>query len=91
MLALLGLGVMGASLVFFAWNSDYGYVYRMNLQSRKQLSLNYQEHRVMPSAVVVKAFSVELFCRSEKSALGDYFCASATCGKFGEKCLMHAQ
>jgi len=76
MLVLLGLGVLGASLVFLVWNSDYGYVYRMHLQSVKQLSMDYRELKVLTPAEAVKAFPVELFCRYEKSTLGDYFCAS---------------
>lgn len=75
-LVLFGLGVIGASLVFLVWDSDYGYVYRKHLQSGKQLSLDYNTLKVLPPAEVVKVFPVELFCRSEKSTLGDYFCAS---------------
>lgn len=73
---LAGLGVLGAMLVFIAWNSDNGYVYRMHLQTEKQLSLDFNELGALPPAEIVKTFPIDLFCRSGKSELGDYFCAT---------------
>lgn len=73
---LLGLGVLGAMLVFFAWNSDFGYAYRMHLRSTQQLSLDFSDLKVVSSAEVVKAFPIGMFCRSGQSELGDAFCAT---------------
>ena len=73
---LFGLGVLGAILVFLAWNSDASYAYRMHWKSSQQLSLDFSELKVMPSAEVVKAFPVGMFCRSGESDLGDAFCAT---------------
>jgi hypothetical protein len=80
LLLLFGLGVIGALMVFLVWNGDTGYAYRMHWQTKQQLSLDFTELKVMPPAEAVRAFPVGMFCRSGKSELGDYFCATELSG-----------
>lgn len=79
-LLLFGLGVLGTILVFLVWNSDTGYAYRMHWNTERQLSLDFAELEVMPPTEIVRAFPADLFCRSGKSELGDYFCATELSG-----------
>ena len=80
LLLLIGLGVFGFIFLFLVWNSDTGYAYRMHWEAERQLSLDFTELKVMSPTEVVRAFPVNLFCRSGKSELGDYFCATELAG-----------
>lgn len=80
MLLLLGMGVLGALGVFLVWNSDTGYLYRMHLQSRKHLLLDFAELQAVSQETIASYFPGHVFCRSGKNELGDSFCATELTG-----------
>lgn len=80
MLLLLGMGVFGALLVFLGWNSDTGYAYRMHYRTQALLALDFADLKVMPSTEVVRSYPVGMYCRPERTELGDSFCATELSG-----------
>ncbi|GAB4120228.1 MAG: hypothetical protein Fur0026_11140 [Sideroxydans sp.] len=75
MLVLLGMGVIGAALVFLLWNSDTGYAYRKHWQTEDRLTLDFNRLQMMSQPQAAALFPINWFCRSGQSEFGDAFCA----------------